>query len=80
MEGSRGITLLRSSGTLRCRALCLVAETLLMTTLLHALAALVLGDFRFASFFERAHSVFQIRECRFNHRIRGVATHFFLRF
>jgi hypothetical protein len=27
-----------------------------MATLLHALAALVFGDFRFASFFERAHS------------------------
>ncbi len=39
-------------------ALCLVAETLLMATLLHALAALVLGNFRFASFFERAHSGF----------------------
>jgi hypothetical protein len=29
-----------------------------MATLLHALAALVLGNFRFASFFERAHSDF----------------------
>jgi hypothetical protein len=37
------------------RALCLITETLLMATLLHALAALVLGNFRFASFFERAH-------------------------
>ena len=42
----------------RDHALCLVAETLLMATLLHALAALVLGNFRFASFFERAHSGF----------------------
>ena len=42
---------------LRC-ALCLVTETLLMATLLHALAALVLGNFRLASFFERAHSGF----------------------
>ena len=59
MEGNRGITLLHYSSTaaLRC-ALCLVAETLLMATLLHALAALVLGNFRFASFFERAHSGF----------------------
>lgn len=40
------------------RVLRLVAETLLMATLLHALAALVLGNFRFASFFERAHSGF----------------------
>jgi hypothetical protein len=49
-----------------------------MATLLHALAALVLGNFRFASFFERAHSVFQIREPGFNHLIRRVATHFFV--
>ena len=48
-----------------------------MATLLHALAALVLGNFRFASFFERAHSGFQIREPGFNHLIRRVATHFF---
>jgi hypothetical protein len=58
-------------------ALRLVAETLLMATLLHALAALVLGNFRFASFFEGAHSGFQIREPGFNHLIRHVATHFF---
>jgi hypothetical protein len=51
----------------------LIAETLLMATLLHALAALVLGNFRFASFFERAHSGFQIREPRFNHLIRHLA-------
>jgi hypothetical protein len=44
-----------------------------MATLLHALAALVFGNFRFASFFERAHSVFQIREPGFNHLIRHVA-------
>jgi hypothetical protein len=49
-----------------------------MATLLHALAALVLGNFRFTSFFERAHSDFQIREPRFNHLIRRVATHFFV--
>ena len=48
-----------------------------MATLLHALAALVLGNFRFAPFFERAHSVFQIREPGFNHLIRHVATQFF---
>jgi hypothetical protein len=30
-----------------------------MATLLHALAALVLGNFRFASFFERSHSGFR---------------------
>lgn len=48
-----------------------------MATLLHALAALVLGNFRFASFFERAHSDFQIRELRFNHLIHYCATHFF---
>ena len=50
-----------------------IAETLLMATLLHALAALVLGNFRLASFFERAHSGFQIREPGFNHLIRHVA-------
>jgi hypothetical protein len=48
-----------------------------MATLLHALAALVLGNFRFASFLERAHSGFLIREPGFNHLIRRVATHFF---
>jgi len=62
MEGNRGITLLNDSTTPSLQRfvarLCLVAETLLMATLLHALAALVLGNFRLASFFERAHSVF----------------------
>jgi hypothetical protein len=48
-----------------------------MATLLHALAALVLGNFRFASFLERAHSGFRIREPGFNHLIRRVATYFF---
>jgi hypothetical protein len=48
-----------------------------MATLLHALAALVLGNFGFAPFFERAHSGFQIREPGFNHLIRRVATQFF---
>ena len=33
-----------------------------MAILPHALAALVLGNFRLASFFERAHSGFRIRE------------------
>jgi hypothetical protein len=35
-----------------------------MATLLHALAALVLGNFRFASFFERAHSGFSDSRAR----------------
>ena len=48
-----------------------------MATLPHTLAAFVLGNFRFASFFKRAHSDFQIREPRFNHLIRRVATQFF---
>ena len=69
---------LEPSGKVGDRVLCLVAETLLMATLLHALAALVLGNFRFASFFERAHSGFQIREPGFNHLIRPVATYFFV--
>jgi len=43
----------------------------------HAFAALMLGDFCFASFFKRAHSAFQIRESRFNHLIYHVATQFF---
>ncbi len=81
MEGNRGITLLHYSTTPSLQRfvarLCLVAETLLMATLLHALAALVLGNFRFASFFERAHSVFRIREPGFNHLIRRLATYFF---
>jgi hypothetical protein len=59
------------------RALGPVTETLFVATLLHALAALVFSNFRFASFFERAHSGFQICEPRFNHLIRRVATHFF---
>jgi hypothetical protein len=42
--------------------------------LLHALAALVLRNFRFTSFFERAHSGLLIREPGFNHLIRRVAT------
>jgi hypothetical protein len=58
-------------------ALRLVTETLLMATLLHALAALVFRNFRFAPFFERAHSGFQFREPGFNHLIRLVATQFF---
>ena len=49
-----------------------------MAILLHALAALVLGNFRFASFFERAHSDLQIREPGFNHLVRCCATHFFV--
>ncbi len=40
----------------------------------HALAALVLGNLCFPSFFQRAHSDFQIREFRFNHVTRCVAT------
>jgi hypothetical protein len=48
-----------------------------MAILFHALAALVLGNLRFASFFERAHSVFQIREPGFNHLMCCVATYFF---
>src|SRR5205823_9135894 len=46
----------------RNRALRLIAETLFMAILPHALAALVLGNLRLASFFERAHSGFRIRE------------------
>ena len=42
----------------------------------HALAALMLRNFRFASFLERAHSDFQIREFRFNHQMRCNATQF----
>ena len=59
------------------RALGPVTETLFVATLLHALAALVFSNFRFASFFERAHSGFQICEGRFNHLICRVATDFF---
>jgi hypothetical protein len=44
--------LLHHSTTLfNSAALCLITETLLMAILLHALTALVLGNFRFASFF-----------------------------
>jgi hypothetical protein len=45
------------------RALRLIPEALLVPMRFHALAALVLGNFRFASFLKRAHSDFQIREC-----------------
>src|SRR5205085_4202891 len=38
------------------RRLRLVTQTLLVPILLHPLAAFVLGDFSFASFFERTHS------------------------
>ena len=38
------------------RALRLIPEALLVPILLHPLAAFVLGDFSFASFFERTHS------------------------
>ena len=55
----------------------LVPETLLVSMRFHALAALVFGNFRFASFFERAHSDFQIDEPGFNHLMRYLATHFF---
>jgi hypothetical protein len=41
---------------------------------LHALAALVLGNFCLPSFLKRAHSDLQIRKARFNHRSRRVAT------
>jgi hypothetical protein len=78
-RGSRVGCALENAGRhtpLSC-ALRLVAKTLLMTTLLHTLAALVLGNFRFTSFFKRAHSGFQIREPGFNHLIGWVATHFF---
>ena len=48
-----------------------------MAILLHALAAFVLGNFRLTSFFERAHSGFQICERGLNHLIRRDATNFF---
>jgi hypothetical protein len=46
----------------RNRWLRLVTKTLFMAILLHPLAALVLRNIRLTSFFERAHSDFQIRE------------------
>jgi hypothetical protein len=48
-----------------------------MATLLHPLAALVFCNFRFASFFERAHSGFPDLRAGFNHLMRDVATLFF---
>jgi hypothetical protein len=56
------------------KSLELVTQPLLMPVRPHALAALVLGNFRFPPFFQRAHSDFQIREFRFNHVTRCVAT------
>jgi hypothetical protein len=44
-------------------ALRLVPKTLLMPMRLHALAALVFGNFCFASFLKRAHLESQICEC-----------------
>ena len=49
--------------TLALTALRLISEALLVPMRLHAFAALMLGNFRLASFLKRAHSVFQIREC-----------------
>ena len=54
-------------------ALRLISEALLVPMRLHAFAAFMLGNFRLASFLKRAHSVFQIRESRLNHQIRGNA-------
>jgi hypothetical protein len=53
-----------------------VPQTLLVSMCLHALAALVLGNFCFPSFLKRSHSDFQICESRFKHRIRRIATQF----
>ena len=55
--------------TLALAALRLISEALLVPMRLHAFAALMLGNFRLASFFERAHSDFQIREFRLNHQM-----------
>jgi hypothetical protein len=67
-----------NKGTIRSRfgglPLQFVPQALLMPVGLHAFAALVFGNFRFPSFFERAHSEFQIREWGFNHLIRRAAT------
>jgi hypothetical protein len=54
----------------------LIAQPLLVPMRLHAFAALMLGNFRFASFLERAHSDCQIREARFNHQMHCNATRF----
>ena len=48
-----------------------------MAILPHALAALVFGNLRLASFFERAHSGFSDSRAGFNHLMRCGATHFF---
>src|SRR5437764_7148755 len=64
------------AGSFTAGALHLVTETLLVPMLPHAFAALVLGDFCFSSFFERAHSDFLIWNRRFNHLIPGIATEF----
>src|SRR5947207_15664625 len=64
------------SGSFTACALHLVTETLLVPMLPHAFAALVLGDFCFSSFFERAHSDFLIWNRRFNHLMPGIETEF----
>jgi hypothetical protein len=61
-------------GPFSCLLLKLVPQTLFMPVRLHAFAALVFGNFCFSSFFERAHSEFQICEWGFNHLIRCAAT------
>ena len=55
-------------------ALHLISQPLLVPMRPHSLAALVLGNFCFSSFLERAHSDFQSRRLRFNHLIRCTAT------
>jgi hypothetical protein len=52
----------------------LITQAFLVAMRLHALAALVLGNFCFPSFFKRAHSDFHICEARLNHLIRRIAT------
>src|SRR2546421_1114941 len=52
----------------------LIPQTLLVPMRPHSLAALMLGNFCFPSFLERAHSDFQSRRLRFNHLIRRIAT------
>ena|SRR6266481_5339573 len=52
----------------------LITQTFLVPMRLHALAALMLGNFCFPSFLKRAHSDFQVCEARLNHLIRRIAT------
>ena len=64
----------RSKGCAAHEILELVTQPFLMPVRFHALAALVLGNLCFPSFFERAHSEFLKLRFRLNHLTRRNAS------